>query len=292
LFETASDEDAIRLNPDVVQLDRSSLIALAANADVSELTRVAELYRGEFAIGAEIGEPDFDEWLQVERERIRESAISMFDRLVRELARLGRHDEALSRATTLLAIDPMREETHRLVIAQEAIVSGRASAMKRYEGFRLLLRDELGVRPEPATLQLLDKLRELPAAKTRDEETVEIPDFRETPAGIGAPAPLTAGADAVSPKKSAAMGRGLAIAAVLVILAGGWGVFQRGWPTHNALSYVGEDAGRLSVAVLPFETSTTSGDLKASAVALESEAILAFSRSNQLSAKFSTSDIS
>jgi DNA-binding SARP family transcriptional activator/TolB-like protein/Flp pilus assembly protein TadD len=283
LFVTASDEDAIRLNPDVVQLDRSALIALTANADIPELTRAAELYRGEFATGAEIGEPDFDEWLQVERERVREAAISMFDRLVRELARHGRHEEALSRATALLAIDPMREETHRLVIAQEAIVSGRASAMKRYEGFRLLLRDELGVRPEPATLQLLDKLRELPSAKPRDGETIDIPAFRAPPASTVPPTPATAGAEAPTPKRSAVKARSLAIAVALVVLAGGWSIFQRGWTTHGASSYVGEDGGRLSVAVLPFETSTTRGDLKAAAVALESETVLAFSRSNRLS---------
>ena len=89
--------------------------------------RVADLYRDEFMLGLTVGETEFDDWLDAERVRCRDAAIKIFDRLIRALIQRGRHEEALSRANRLAEIDPLREETHRLVISQEAIVSGRES---------------------------------------------------------------------------------------------------------------------------------------------------------------------
>src|SRR5450756_1036881 len=159
------DESSVSLNPSLVAIDRTALMQAGPDADVAELSSAADLYRDDFGQGLDIGEPDFDGWLRTERGRCRDAGIALLDRLVRALAGLGRHEEALARANRLAEIDPLREETHRLVIAQEAMASGRASAMQRYEAFRQLLRDELGVRPEAATLALLDELRRQPAAE-------------------------------------------------------------------------------------------------------------------------------
>src|ERR1700760_392384 len=155
----AFDDNSISLDPSLVAIDRTALMEAPADADVTELSRIADLYRDDFGLRLEIGETDFDDWLRSERVRCRDAAVALFDRLVRALIGLGRHEEALARANRLAEIDPTREETHRLVISQEAIVSGRASAMLRYETFRVLLADELGIRPEAATLRLLDELR-------------------------------------------------------------------------------------------------------------------------------------
>lgn len=159
------DETGVSLDPALVAIDRTALMDARHDADVAELARIADLYRDDFGLGLDIGEPEFDAWLHAERIRCRDAAIALFDRLVRALIVLGRHDEALARANRLTEIDPLREETHRLAIAQEAVVSGRASAMQRYEAFRVLLRDELGVRPEAATPRLLNELRRQPVAE-------------------------------------------------------------------------------------------------------------------------------
>jgi DNA-binding SARP family transcriptional activator/tetratricopeptide (TPR) repeat protein/TolB-like protein len=280
---TISSEDAIGLDPKLVTIDRDSLVEVPVDASTTELLRVADLYRGEFAFGAEINEPAFDEWLQSERERIRELAIAVFDRLVRDLVRQGKHDEAYLRATALLAIDPMREETQRLVIAQEAIVSGRASAMKRYEGFRILLRDELGVRPEPATLQLLDKLRELSPSKLVGRGADNPPGSTATRMYVE-PAAAVAAANEIRTAKKWTRGHSLiVVATVLILFLGGWAIKTQSLSSPVSSFYVGEDNGRVSVAVLPFESPQGKSDIEALATALESETTLAFARSNRLS---------
>ncbi len=155
-----SDDTAISLDCSLVTIDRTSLIEVPEDADIATLKRAADSYRSEFAAGLEIGEAEFDSWLEAERFFCREMVVRVLDRLVRALAVADRHVDALNYANRLAQIDPLREETHRLVIAEEAIVSGRASAMNRFEQFRLLLKEQLAVRPEAATQHLLESLRQ------------------------------------------------------------------------------------------------------------------------------------
>lgn len=153
------DGASLHLNMSRLAVDRNLLLGVPHDADIDALMRAADAYREEFATGLDLGEAEFDDWLLAERSRCRDTAIRLIDRLVQTLMETDRSQEALDYANRLARIDPLREKTHRLVIACEAAVSGRASAMMRYEGFRQILRDELGVTPERATLQLLDDLR-------------------------------------------------------------------------------------------------------------------------------------
>jgi len=158
------DESSVSLNPSLVAIDRTDLMQAGPDAEVAELSSVADLYRDDFDLGLDIGEPDFDAWLRTERGRCRDAAIGCSTAWsARWLARAARGSAGARQPAR--EIDPLREETQRLVIAQEAMASGRASAMQRYEAFRQLLRDELGVRPEAATLALLDELRRQPLAE-------------------------------------------------------------------------------------------------------------------------------
>jgi DNA-binding SARP family transcriptional activator len=146
-----ADDDSVRLHGDVVDIDALGLLRVPEDADLAALQRACAGYRGPFGSELDVGEPPFDDWLQAERQRIADRAIALHDRLIAALIAQNRHQEALIQANALLAINPLREETHRTIIAQEAIVSGRAAAMQRFETFRRLLRDELAVRPEAAT---------------------------------------------------------------------------------------------------------------------------------------------
>jgi DNA-binding SARP family transcriptional activator/Flp pilus assembly protein TadD len=265
------DESTVSLNPALVAIDRAALMAERPDAEMAELSRIADLYRNDFGLGLDIGESDFDAWLQTERVRCRDAAITLFDRLVRALIGLGRHEEALTRANRLAEIDPTREETHRLVIAEEAIVSGRASAMLRYEAFRLHLKDELGVRPQPATLRLLDELRRQP--------NPDGPPDASTDAGALAATPAPVARLAARRWRQAAVATGLAFALLLgvVIAAPAWHLFEA------PIAYIDDDTGRASIVMLPFETAPGHDDLRAHSQAYEAEARVAFAHNNRLS---------
>ncbi|WP_424630836.1 BTAD domain-containing putative transcriptional regulator [Bradyrhizobium sp. SYSU BS000235] len=271
------DDEQVRLDPEVVAVDRDRLINVPADADVSEVAQLAALYRDDLGTGLDIGESDFDAWLHQERARSRDTAISVFDRLIRGLAQLNRHQEALTFANRLAAIDPLREETHRLVIEEEAIVSGRASAMMRYERFRVLLREELGVHPEPATLRLIDQLRQASKPSIQEPDTAQ-------PAASVVPEETRVEPSQVSRKSKTRWRPALAAAIMVGLIVGGGWIIAQSWNTaYGPVSYVGEGNGRASVVVLPFESSTGQGDLNDQARAFESEGRLAVARSNRLS---------
>jgi DNA-binding SARP family transcriptional activator/Flp pilus assembly protein TadD len=241
----ASDETTVGLDRSCIDIDRTTLLHPPSDTDIPALARAADLYRGDFAAGSDIGEPEFDDWLQAERLRCRDSAIRLMERLIRALADAARHEEALFYANRLVEMDPVREQTHRLVIAEEAAVSGRASAMARYEQFRLFLRDELGVHPEAATLRLLEDLRQSSAA----------PDMAIEPAGA---APVL---DGGSPRgrtwRHSALAAGLIVSVLLGSLLGFTAV-SRGALHAGPAASGDKTVERILVAFPPFGPGETS----------------------------------
>jgi TolB-like protein len=144
--------------------------------------------------------------------------------------------------------------------------------MQRFEGFRILLRDELGVRPEPATLDLIEQLRRLRGS----DSLGGIPPEISTIAPVALPD--------IAPLPTVRL-RKYAIACLVVsVLAVGAAFGYRGWnKPEGRLTFVGEESGRISVVVLPFETKGARDALKAQVANLESETYLAFARNSRLS---------
>jgi DNA-binding SARP family transcriptional activator/tetratricopeptide (TPR) repeat protein len=279
-----SDEAAISLAPALVAVDRTTLMDLPPQAGLPEMMRAADLYRNDFALGADIGEEEFDAWLRAERAKSKDAAVALFDRLIRALIERGRHQDALARANRLAEIDPLREETHRLVIAEEAIVSGRASAMQRYETFRMQLREGLSVHPEAATLRLLDDLRRQktaeiappdaadPAAAQEGTTAPPLAPIAVTEKATIAPAPVAA-ARRLRPARAAALAIALLAAAVATQV---WRSYET-----SAISPADSDI-RASVVLAPFETGPGLDDLGGRALADEIQTRLAFARNGRL----------
>lgn len=261
------DDSRVGIDLSRVEIDCLAAGEPAPSAGCDALCRIADLYRGEFAAGLDVGESEFDVWLQAERLKHRESAITLFDRLTRSLAESGRHEEALRRANRLLEFEPLREETHRLVIAQETIVSGRASAMQRFEQFRVLLRDELGVRPEAATMRLLDDLRRADARQPPPSEPAPV-DAEPHPPLPALPPVVRAGRRALP----------ISAALLLVALFGAMATLLFQYRSTATSAYIDDETGWASIVILPFEPDASDDGLRREARRFETEAHLAFAR--------------
>jgi DNA-binding SARP family transcriptional activator len=96
-----------------------------------------------------------DDWLVLERERHRQLRLHALENLAARLCRQGRYDEALSAALASVAGEPLRESAHRRVIEVHLAEGNAAEALRQYESFRVLLRDELGLAPSPAIRRLV-----------------------------------------------------------------------------------------------------------------------------------------
>jgi DNA-binding SARP family transcriptional activator len=61
-------------------------------------------------------------------------------------------------ALAAIAIDPIRETAHRIVVEVHIAEGNVASAIKRYQGYRDLLQREVRVAPSPRMTQLIQDL--------------------------------------------------------------------------------------------------------------------------------------
>ncbi|WP_062383322.1 AfsR/SARP family transcriptional regulator [Demequina iriomotensis] len=100
--------------------------------------------------------PDwYDDWLVLERERLRQWMLHALEELSRELVARGRYCEAIEAAITAIDVDPLRESAQRALIAAHLAEGNVGEARRVYAAFARLLESELGVAPSPATTALV-----------------------------------------------------------------------------------------------------------------------------------------
>ncbi len=126
---------------------------------------------------------EFGAWLAQQRGRrqgrVRSSLVELCD--MAEQAR--DYADALSHAGELLALEPLSEDAHRRVMRLHYLAGDRAAGLLAFDRCEQVLKDEVGARPSPLTLALLDTLqasertpgvqeRRLPAAVLRPPRMV------------------------------------------------------------------------------------------------------------------------
>jgi DNA-binding SARP family transcriptional activator/tetratricopeptide (TPR) repeat protein len=143
------------LSTDVAEFQRA-----VAEGSPAMLAQAAELYRGDLFDGASSRSPTFEDWLQVERQHLRETALGALGRLLDHALEGGDVEAGIRHALRLLALDPLREPAHRALMRFYARQGRHAAALKQYQTCRSLLEHELGVLPEQETEVVVKEIRE------------------------------------------------------------------------------------------------------------------------------------
>lgn len=124
--------------------------------DAGLLDDAADLYTSDYLAGFSLPDcPEFEEWVFFRREALRSRLVQALERLVEAKIAGGEPRGAVLHATRLAALDPLSESAHRHLIRAHLAAGDRAAAERQGETCTRLLRDELGVAPDPATLALL-----------------------------------------------------------------------------------------------------------------------------------------
>jgi DNA-binding SARP family transcriptional activator len=147
---------------DVADFEASAQAALrdASKPDRALLFQAAGLYRGDFLAGLSLPEGRrFEEWVILERERLRRLQIEVLDALVDAAGRDRHHRAGVDLATRLLQIDPLRESTHRKLMRFHARLGERSSALAQYQACARVLKEELDVPPDSETRALAERIR-------------------------------------------------------------------------------------------------------------------------------------
>jgi DNA-binding SARP family transcriptional activator/predicted ATPase len=149
------------------------------------LSELAACYQGDFMAGFTLRDcPAFDEWQLYQAESLRLSLGQVLENLVEARAAALQWDLAVADARRWLALDPLNETAHAVLMRLYAGQGQRAAALLQYETLTRVLADELGVEPGAETTALHEQIQN--AQDTPPARSVEIGS-----AGSGAPRPVS-----------------------------------------------------------------------------------------------------
>jgi TolB-like protein/DNA-binding SARP family transcriptional activator len=153
-----TDKESIELARDRTEVDALEFSRLARSSDMADIAKAERLYRGDLLAGFAAPTPEFEDWIETERRRLRAEAIQALTTLV---ARQAEHDEAaeaISTAYRLAELDPYSEPAHRALMIHFASTGQLGLSNDVYETFRNRLLEDLDTKPSDQTERLRDQI--------------------------------------------------------------------------------------------------------------------------------------
>ena len=147
-----------RRHPPVVRTTRTH-VSLNGDVDIDVAAVVGQARR---LIGpGDVDERDLDpgpltsdllidwdeEWLVVERERLRQLRLHALEALAHRLSGAGRHAGAVEAALMAVSSEPLRESAQRALISAHLSEGNVSEALQQHRSYTALLWSEIGIRP-------------------------------------------------------------------------------------------------------------------------------------------------
>jgi DNA-binding SARP family transcriptional activator len=120
-----------------------------SDGTLAALQEAVGLYRGDFALDA-----PYEQWTLLPRESLRITYIDALDRVSRIQSAHGRLDDSITTGLRMLAVDPCREDAHRLLMRCYARQGRLYQALRQYDFCRRILQATLETEPAAETTRL------------------------------------------------------------------------------------------------------------------------------------------
>lgn len=101
----------------------------------------------------------YDDWVLIERERIRHRVLHALESMSRLLVAAGRCAEGVEAALVAVGAEPLRESAQRALLAAHLAEGNWIEARRSLDAYRELLGRELGFQPDPALAAMLNAHR-------------------------------------------------------------------------------------------------------------------------------------
>lgn len=125
--------------------------------------RADQLYRADLMEGFSLADSaEFDDWQLIQRESLRREFGTTLRRLAQHYGEAAKYESAVQYAERWLALDPLHEPAHRLLMQLYADGGQRTQAMRQYEACVALLDEQLATPPEEETTRLYHRIRSTP----------------------------------------------------------------------------------------------------------------------------------
>ncbi len=103
--------------------------------------------------------PDwYDDWVVIERERLRQLCLHALEQLSADARANGRYAEATQAGLGAVSLEPLRESAHRAVIEAYLAEDNASEALHHYRLFERLINTKLGLRPSQGLQELVRPL--------------------------------------------------------------------------------------------------------------------------------------
>ena len=168
----ANERDGVALRPGFVHSDVATLATVAKDSAPPDTDEVIRLCEAEFLAGFAGEGEEHDDWLIFERTRCRNLGQAVLERLVDSLLAEGKSARAVAYAQKLVTLDPLREQSHRLLMLVYSDLGERSKALQHFNKLRDLLAKELRVAPSPQTAALAKKIAERDAGACVDTNSI------------------------------------------------------------------------------------------------------------------------
>lgn len=101
----------------------------------------------------------YEDWVLIQRERLRQLRLHALEVLCERLAAAERFGPAVEAGLAAVDEEPLRESACRALVGAYLAEGNAGEAIRRYEEYRRLLLDELGLEPSPRMQELIRPLR-------------------------------------------------------------------------------------------------------------------------------------
>lgn len=149
--------DHIALSPSlVVDLREGKALAHRVLDPSQDLDDVAEV--NEEVLSVDLLPDWTEDWVLMERESYHQLRLRALEALCRRLSAKGRFGQAVQAGLAAVSGEPLRESARRALIEAHLAEHNVAAALREYEAFHQLLRDELGLDPSEDMRALVEGL--------------------------------------------------------------------------------------------------------------------------------------
>jgi DNA-binding SARP family transcriptional activator len=108
----------------------------------------------------------YDDWVICERERIRQRLLHGMEAASRELVARGKPGDAVEAALNAVRFEPLRESAQQVLIEAHLAEGNYIEALRAFQTYAQLVREELGIDPGPAITALVQRRVTPPAPFT------------------------------------------------------------------------------------------------------------------------------
>src|SRR5262249_41471558 len=141
------DRDAVALATEHLDVDLHHFLRAAESEDPADLQRAATLYRGALLDGLTLRETAFQQWLELERQRLATMVVDALTRLGRILAHCGDDSGAGRAFEQALVVDPLADAAHAALMQLHLDRGRLARVARHYARCREVYRRELDAEP-------------------------------------------------------------------------------------------------------------------------------------------------